>query len=196
MKLRNCFLCVFFAALTATGCGGTKTPEQIAAMGAPKVGDSAPSLSLKTLDGSTTTLAGLLEAGPVVFVQLRGWVTYQCPLCTRQAGEFLGRAADFKAAGAQLVFSYPGAADGLEAHAKEFIAEMALPEGFHFVLDPDLATVKALGLHWDAPKETAYPATFVIDTNGKVRFAKISDGHGGRAGADEALAALKSLAGN
>jgi len=170
------------------------TAEEAAEMGAPAVGAKAPALSLSTLDGKTVDIAELEKSGPVVFVQLRGWVTYQCPLCTKQVGDLVSRAEDFKAAGVQVVLSYPGPAEGLDAHAKEFIANAGLPEGYHFVLDPDLAAVKAWGLHWDAPKETAYPATFVIDQANTVRYANISTGHGGRAAAGDVLDAVKTRA--
>ena len=43
---------------------------------------------------------------------------------------------------------------------------------------------------WDAPRETAYPSTFVIDQGGVIRFAKVSKSHGGRAATGEVLKAL------
>lgn len=179
--------------LLAAGCGSTISAEQASAMGAPEVGAKAPALALSTLDDKKVDLAELEKTGPVVFVQLRGWVTYQCPLCTKQVGDLVSRAEEFKAAGAQVVLSYPGPAEGLDVHAKEFIANAGLPEGYHFVLDPDLVVVKAWGLFWDAPKETAYPATFVVDQDNTVRYAKISSGHGGRAAASEVVEAVKAL---
>ncbi len=42
--------------------------------------------------------------------------------------------------------------------------------------------------------ETAYPAAFVVDGSGKVRFAKVSRTHGGRAAAAEVLEALDKAA--
>jgi len=46
------------------------------------------------------------------------------------------------------------------------------------------------GLRWNAPNETAYPSTYVVDKQGKIVFAKTSKSHGGRASADEILKAL------
>jgi hypothetical protein len=40
--------------------------------------------------------------------------------------------------------------------------------------------------------ETAYPSTFVIGTDGKVRFAKFSGTHGGRASVEEVMSALEA----
>jgi thioredoxin-dependent peroxiredoxin len=156
----------------------------------PKVGDSAPDFTLSTLDGNAVHLSKLTAEGPVVLVVLRGWPGYQCPICTRQVGEFIARADDLKAAQARVVLVYPGPADGLADHAKEFVAGKNVPAGFTFVVDPDLKFTSGWGLRWDAPKETAYPSTFVVDRQGVVRFALVSKTHGGRAGAADVLKAL------
>jgi peroxiredoxin len=93
------------------------------------------------------------------------------------------------------VFVYPGPADGLKAHAEEFKKWRGKewPKEFLYVLDPDYTMVNAYGLRWDAPKETAYASTFVLDGKGMVRFAKTSRTHGDRAKADDVLAEVKKL---
>jgi hypothetical protein len=48
-------------------------------------------------------------------------------------------------------------------------------------------------LRWNQPRETAYPATFVIDKGGIVRFALVSMTHGGRSKAGDVLEALGKL---
>ncbi len=58
------------------------------------------------------------------------------------------------------------------------------------VIDRDYQVVNAYHLRWEAPNETAYPATFVIDPTGVIRYAKISQTHGDRAAVQEVLAAL------
>jgi thioredoxin-dependent peroxiredoxin len=156
----------------------------------PAVGEKALDFSLPTLGGDSFGLSGELAKGPVVIVVLRGWPGYQCPICTKQVGQFLARAEDLKAAGAQVVLIYPGPTENPGAHAKEFAHDMILPEHFSFVVDPDFAFTLGYGLRWDAPRETAYPSTFVVDKKGIVRFAKISKTHGDRASAVDVLAAL------
>jgi magnesium-transporting ATPase (P-type) len=47
------------------------------------------------------------------------------------------------------------------------------------------------GLRWDAPKETAYPTTFLIDRHDVVFFRKVSRAHGDRTTADDVLAELE-----
>ncbi len=88
---------------------------------------------------------------------------------------------------------YPGPSGVLQEKAKEFTSDFTFPEGFYFALDPNYEMVNQYGLRWDAPKETAYPSTFVIDKNGKVVFVKVSSSHGGRADVEEVVEALKIL---
>ncbi len=157
----------------------------------PAVGDEAPDFELATIDQNQVRLSKLTQAGPVVLVVLRGYPGYQCPLCTKQVGELFGRAKKFEAAGANVVLVYPGPKRDLGQYAYEFIqGHPALPDHFHFVMDPDYKFTNAYRLRWDAPRETAYPSTFVIDRERKVRFAKVSKTHGGRTTADEVLKAL------
>ena len=124
---------------------------------------------------------------------LRGWVGYQCPICNRQVGGFLGQAKAFQAAGANVVLVYPGTADIVQAKAEDFVTGKTLPEDFHFVVDPDLKVVNLYDLRWNTPGETAYPSTFVFDRQGVVRFAKISQSHGDRSSAPEVLQVLEGL---
>jgi len=160
---------------------------------APKLGEKAPPFSLLDLDGQRVTLDGELTRGPVVLVLLRGWPGYQCPFCTRQFADFLGHASAFEAAGARVVWVYPGPSDSVQQHAREFLASRALPSAFRITTDPDYVFTNAYGLRWDAPDETAYPATFVIDRGGPVRFAQVGLGHDGRALATDVLKALDRL---
>jgi len=91
----------------------------------------------------------------------------------------------------RVVMVYPGPADSLVAHAKEFLENKQWPRDFIYVTDPDYTMVNAYGLRWDAPQETAYPATFVLDPQGKILSAKISHSHGDRTKAGDILEQLK-----
>jgi peroxiredoxin len=99
----------------------------------------------------------------------------------------------FKAAGASVVLIYPGAAASVQQYAADFITGKTLPDNFHFVADPDLKIVNLYGLRWDAPNETAYPSTVVVDRQGTVRFVKISHSHGDRSAAPDVLQILAGL---
>ena len=162
---------------------------------APKVGDKARPFTLTTLDGSSVSLAGETARGPVVLVLARGWPGYQCPFCTRQFADFVAHAKDIEAVGARVVWVYPGPSEEVVKRAREFVASTPLPAGFRFVTDPDYTFTNAYGLRWDAPNETSYPSTFVIDRSSIVRFAQISNAHDGRARARDVVAALNALTG-
>jgi len=158
----------------------------------PVVGDAAPGFELKSVAGDTIKLDELSKDSPVVLLVLRGYPGYQCPLCTKQVGRFLTAASKLKDAGAQVVMVYPGPAAELAERAKEFKKDWTLPAHFHLVLDQDYTFTNAWHLRWDEPMETAYPSAFVIGTDGKVRFAKVSMTHGGRASVEEVLGAIEA----
>ena len=158
--------------------------------GTPKVGDQAKDFTLLTIANEPVKLSEMTEKGPVVLVVLRGYPGYQCPLCTRQVGEFIGKKKELEEAGAKVLFVYPGPQQDLQQRAMEFKKGADGPREFQFLLDPNYKFTTAYGLRWDAPKETAYPATFVISKGGKVEYAKVSDNHAGRASVKDVLAAL------
>jgi len=169
---------------------GLVLSNAVAAETPPAVGDVAKDFSLDTVDGEKAQLLRLEKEGPVVLLVLRGFPGYQCPVCNAQVGQFVASAKKFEALNANLVLVYPGPAQGLKAHAQEFIRGKTLPQNFYLALDPDYAFTVAYGLRWEAKNETAYPSTFVIGQDGKVQFAKISTTHGGRATAEEVLNVL------
>ncbi|CAD74478.1 probable bacterioferritin comigratory protein (Bcp) [Rhodopirellula baltica SH 1] len=154
----------------------------------PKVGQEAPDFELMNQEGEVVSLKALTEKSPVVMLVLRGWPGKQCPMCSRQVGEFLSKKAALK--DVQVVMIYPGPAELLEMHAKEFQGNKTFPPNYHFVLDPDYKFTSAWGLRWDAPRETAYPSTFVVDQNQKIVFGKTVISHGDRADVATVVAKL------
>ena len=158
-----------------------------------KVGEKAPDFTLRTIDGTPLSLAQELARGPVVLVVGRGWVGYQCPFCSRQFGDFVKHASEIEKAGARVIWVYPGPTEDVQKRAEEFAAGRAFPPNFRFVLDPAYTLTLSYGVRWEAPNETAYPSTFVIDRNHVARFVQVSRTHGGRTTAADVLAALASL---
>jgi len=156
----------------------------------PVLGDTAPDFTLDDLSGKKDQLSELAKKGPVVLVMLRGYPGYQCPFCTAQVGQLLNKAEDFKKAGASVLLVYPGPADGLKDHASEFVRGKDIPSNFFLALDPDYSFTKLYNLRWEAPHETSYPSTFVMDTARTVLYAKVSKEHGDRAKVEDVLAAL------
>jgi peroxiredoxin len=90
-----------------------------------------------------------------------------------------------------VLLVYPGPPADLDQHAREFLTQQAeLPNNIKLVIDPDYKMTNLYGLRWDAPHETAHPATFILDSRGKILFEKISQGHGDRTTAQDVLVQL------
>lgn len=184
------WLCRFLVPVVLVLCGTVRSDLSIAA-DPPKVGAEASDFELTDVTGRNVSLFSTLEKAPVVVIVLRGYPGYQCPVCSKQVGQLLDQSDKFKESGARVLIIYPGPSQGLSERAREFINDRTIPAHFQLLLDPDLSFTSKYGLRWDAPNETAYPATFVIDKSRKVVFSKISRTHGGRANVKEVLSALE-----
>lgn len=165
------------------------------ATGAPDVGSAAIDFELPIVGSADETirLSDEIKNGPVVVVVLRGYPGYQCRLCSKQVGAMANRAKAIAAETSRVILVYPGPASMLDEHAEEFMGQRTLPSPLVVVRDPDMKMIDAWGLRWNAPRETAYPATFVIDGDGKVVWKMISDSHAGRSSAEDVIQALKKI---
>ena len=154
----------------------------------PAMGAKAPDFTLSTPTGKNVTLSTEQGGHPLVLVILRGFPGYQCPYCVKQVHDFADHASDFKAKNTRVLLVYPGPPADLDQHAKEFLEKQAeLPSNVVLVTDPDYKVTNIYGLRWDAPHETAYPSTFILDKEGTVVFEKVSHSHGDRLSAQDAL---------
>lgn len=154
----------------------------------PAIGAQAPVFALRTLSGRPVHMSHMLGGGPLVLIVLRGYPGYQCPFCQRQVHDFILHAREFAERNAKVLLVYPGPTENLNERAKEFLAtESQMPKNIVLVVDPNYAVTNLYGLRWDAPHETAYPSTFILDGSGRILFEKISHSHGDRLSADEAL---------
>lgn len=159
----------------------------------PAVGAKGPDFTLSTPTGKTVTMSAEQGGHPLVLVILRGFPGYQCPYCVKQVHDFADHASDFKAKNTRVLLVYPGPPADLDQHAKEFLEKQAeLPSNIVLVTDPDYKVTNLYGLRWDAPHETAYPSTFILDRKGTVVFEKISHSHGDRLSAQDALDQLST----
>ena len=78
-------------------------------------------------------------------------------------------------------------------YRSEFVADKPFPPNFRFVLDPNYGFTLSYGLRWDAPQETAYPSTFVIDRTGVVRYVLVSKTHSGRSTVADVMAVMSRM---
>jgi len=125
---------------------------------------------------------------PLVLVVLRGYPGYDCPFCVQQVHDFITYGPKFAVKNARVLLVYPGPPADLDQHARAFLEKQAnLPVNVVLVTDPDYKMTNLYGLRWNAPHETAYPSTFILDAKGTITFEKVSHGHGDRLTAQEAL---------
>ncbi len=190
MKLNGLIGCLAVAA-TLASIPSVSAKEPVA------VGDKAPDFELPIQgEDAYATLSKLTEDGPVVVVVLRGYPGYQCAACQRQVSSLLNRRKALAAATGdkphRVVLVYPGPETELDKYADQFIGAKRVPDTFLFVRDPDMKMVSEWGLRWKAPRETAYPSTYVIGPGQRVKWNKVSESHGGRATVEEILKGLKS----
>jgi len=174
---------VVFASMFLVGVGA------LAAI--PEVGTKAPDFTLSTPTGQRVQMSDLTGKEAVVLVILRGFPGYQCPYCEKQVHDFVEHAPAFAAKHANVLLVYPGPPADLDAHAKDFLIKQSeLPQNVQLVVDPDYTVTNRYGLRWDAPHETAYPSTFILDRKGSVLFEKVSHSHGDRTSAEDVLSKL------
>ena len=154
----------------------------------PAVGAKAPDFTLSSPAGARVQMSKQQHGSQLVLVVLRGFPGYQCPYCQKQVHDFVEHAANFAAKKATVLLVYPGPPADLDQHAKEFLAKQAdLPANIVQVTDPDYKVTNLYGVRWDAPHETAYPSTFILNSKRTVVFEKISHSHGDRLSAQDAL---------
>lgn len=162
------------------------------------VGDKAPDFELPVQGHDDyVSLSEVVSDGPVVVVVLRGYPGYQCPICTRQVSALINRSRSLSAAlGDQphrVILVYPGDVADLEQRAQQFLGAKRIPETLTLVRDPGMEMITSWGLRWNAPRETAYPSTYLIGPGSRVKWAKVSQSHSGRATVEEILQAIKKL---
>jgi peroxiredoxin len=159
----------------------------------PAIGAKAPDFALSTPTGKAVRMSKERQGHELVLVVLRGFPGYQCPYCVRQVHDFIEHASDFAAKNTRVLLVYPGPQANLDQQAKEFLEKQAeLPSNIVLVTDPDYAVTNMYGLRWDAPHETAYPSTFILDKKGTIVFEKISHSHGDRLSAQDAVEHLSA----
>ncbi len=159
----------------------------------PAVGAKANDFSLTSSRGQPVRLSEVTQKSPVALIVLRGYPGYQCPFCNRQVQDFVQHAKDFSGAGLRVVMVYPGPAGEVDKRSAEFLANKNFPDSYEMLLDPDYRFTESYGLRWNAPRETAYPSTFLIGKDGAILFEKVSEGHGDRMSASALLETFAKL---
>jgi peroxiredoxin len=172
------------------------------------VGASAPDFTLPDATGVAVRLADLRAAGPVVISFYRGgW----CPYCNLELRAYAERSPDFEAAGARVVAISPQTPDAsltlVERAELPFTVlsdvgnVVAASFGLVHPVQSELAAVYAkngfdlAGDNAQDPSELSLPlpATYVVDRDGTVAFAAVSEDYTVRADPEAVLAAVVAL---
>jgi len=180
-------------------------------------GDVVPSFELNDQSGENKGLQSYLENGPVVLTFYRGsW----CPYCNLQLKAYSDRIEEITNSGATLVAvspEKPGALDTLvsDGVAKELTDMVTTDIKFDVLFDENNSLAEQFGLQFTLPESHQQlleafnvdverlngtntfafpdPATYLIDTNGKISWAFVPNNYRKRAEVDDILAALQTL---
>lgn len=166
-----------------------------------KVGDHAPEITFTTADNKKETLASYYEKQPVVIIFYRG---YWCPVCNKHLTEFAQNAKQIEAAGAKLIaissesydnvtqtkeqtganFTIFSDADG--SIMKAFDVKFKVTEAYQTMIQDKLkASIAETNANKQA--ELPVPATFIIDTSGKIVYKQFNPDYKIRASAEDIL---------
>ena len=172
-----------------------------------KNGQRALEFQLPNAKGELVSLDALLAKGPVVLTFYRGsW----CPYCSLQLRALQAQLSDIHALGATLVAISPQVPDG--SMSKIEISEME----FVVLSDQDAKVAAQYGVAWEVPEFLLehmrvdrnldlerinngnasilpIPATFVLDTDGIVRWSYVNVDYRTRSEPTDIIAALKNL---
>ena len=169
-----------------------------AAAQALRQGKSVPAVSFKNGEGETVEIATLLESGPVVLIFYRGgW----CPYCVDQLKGFDKQLGEIKNAGGTVV----AVSTELPEHTAKTQSKNKL--GFAVLSDPGARASRAFGVAWanarygpglakyqgNAKGEIPLGVTYVIDTDGTVRWAYLEHDYKKRATPEQAIEALSAI---
>lgn len=168
--------------------------------------DIFPAFNLPNADNETRSLRDFLSNGPLVVSFYRGaW----CPYCNLEINALQKRLPDITAAGAQLVAISPQLPDKSvdqikNSHlsfevlsdvgnylAKECGLVFTLPESLRPIYDA--WEIDIPDHNGDRSFELPIPATYIIDTDGKVRYAFVDMDYTKRLEPDIIIEQLKSL---
>ncbi len=170
------------------------------------IGAKAPDVAVTSVDGKTVQLSSLYKEGPIVLTFYRGgW----CPFCTRALSAWHDKMDVLKAAGGTFIALTPEKPDHAAATREKANGDYAVfsdgafaaAKAFrvHFVVDDATKSkYQQLGLMVDEANvsgtwELPAPATFVIDTEGIIRWVFADWDYKKRADPDEAIAAIRII---
>ena len=163
------------------------------------VEDDFGQLVFQDIEGNEFPLDRIATGKALVVVITRGYTNPICPYCSTQVARLIDQYSKISSLNAEVVVVYPVVEkkDGTNLEAfltksREVINDPQRPVPFPVLLDMQLTNVNRLGIRKDLSK----PATYIIDSQGRVRFAYIGESLSDRPSAAAVLAELQKLADN
>ncbi|TWT76265.1 AhpC/TSA family protein [Planctomycetes bacterium CA13] len=152
-------------------------------------------LTFTDKSGDEVKLADLMTQKYLVLVITRGWNNGVCFYCASQTSRWARRFDELAPYDAQLVVVFPVESEQDATHLddlaksikKEPISNEAVP--YPMLLDINLTGVDQLGIR----SQLAKPATYIVDREGRVRFAYVGESIADRPTVDSVLEQLGQL---
>ncbi len=176
------------------------TSAEAAAAHALKAGDRVPEVVFENADGEKVPLASILKKGTTVLIFYRGgW----CPYCMGQLKKFQQQHEAIEEAGGHIV----AVCTEKNARLRETAEKMKL--SFPVYTDPGVAASRAFGVAWANARyakalanyqnntrgEIPLGVTYIIDQEGKIRWAFLEDNYKKRATPEQVIKALGDIDG-
>ena len=146
-------------------------------------------------DGNPVQLADIMTRDYLVLVVTRGWYGGVCFYCASQTSRWARRFDELEPYNAQLVVIFPTETEEDASKLDELsnrIKGGEIPNEnvpFPILLDINLTSVDQLGIR----AELAKPSTYIIDRQGRVRFAYVGESIADRPTVDSVLKQLGKL---
>lgn len=191
---------VLFFLLCVVGCDGMPD-DGIQFM---RVTDSQPitiddfsTLVFTDPEGKEVKLADIMTEEYLVLVITRGWYGGVCFYCASQTSRWARRFDELEPYNAQLAVIFP--TESADEAVKIEELEKRIKKGqipnedipYPILLDINLSSVDQLGIRSDLAK----PSTYIIDREGRVRFAYVGESIADRPTVDSILKQLSQLGG-
>ncbi len=168
-----------------------------------KVGDTAPDFSARDQEGKTINLKQALQKGPVVMLFYRGqW----CPYCNKQVSRFSDSLSMLTAKGASVLAIAPETAENVKKTIEKTKSTfpvledqgLAIMKMYKVNFEVDEKTItkyKGYGIDFDKANGSnganlPVPATYIIGTDGKIKYVFFNTDYRKRASVMDILSNL------
>ncbi|MEZ6056933.1 MAG: redoxin domain-containing protein [Planctomycetaceae bacterium] len=133
-------------------------------------------LAFVDTNGKETTVSDYAGEKMLVLVLTRGNTDPICPYCSTQTVGYISQYEEFVKRGAEVLLVYPiekavdsARVDAFLENVRQKVNDPNRPVPFPVLLDVELRAVNHLGIRENLSK----PATYIIDREGKVRYAYV-----------------------